>query len=85
MLHEFNIQMKKASNVLKMKYSPKRGHYCYTLSITNIVLVSVGIHSVVHEHFWCDFDEELDITITISPRTNIATKDCCQTLNSILK
>ena len=52
-------------NTLMMKYKPKYKHYWSTLSIRNLFLISISVHSIGNKHFCCDIHKDIVINITI--------------------
>ena len=63
LLHEFDTKKNESMNASITKYAQKKKTYRITISLTNRVMISIGINNFGEEKYWRRVYNELDISM----------------------
>ena len=74
-MHPYDSQINEAMNTSVAKYARKGRTYCTTMSLTNRVMLAMGVHNLGYYGFWKLVLESLSIEISPSLKNHLQQKD----------
>ena len=74
-LHPFDTQQNEAMNTPISKYASKTKTYGMTISLTNCVLISVGISNLTANTYWMQLYSTLGLTMTTKTTSFLVYQD----------
>ena len=74
-MHSFDSQVNEALNTAVGKYARKGRTYCATMSLTNRVMIAMGVHNLGYFLFWSRVFEALKLDMSPALRHHLLQKD----------
>ena len=74
-LHEFDTQKNEGMNTSVNKYARKGRTYCTSTSLSNRVMISLGVQNYGYEKFWLSVYDSLSVSISPALRKYLTKKD----------
>ena len=74
-LHSYDTQLNEAMNTSVSRYARKGRTYCTTMSLTNRVMIAMGVRNEGFHGFWSRVFDSLQLPMSVSLANHLRTKD----------
>ena len=74
-MHPYDLQINEAMNMAVNKYARKGRTYCTTMSLTNRVMIAMGVHNEGYSKFWTRVFESLALDMSPALKHHLEQKD----------
>ena len=74
-MHPYDSQLNEALNVAVGKYARKGRTYCTTMSLSNRVMIAMGVHNAGYHKYWSRVFESLSLDMSPALKHHLEQKD----------